>query len=221
VKKPRKLRAPFVATFAIAAGACGGRVDHVDPGPPSGGVNPPAQVADAGGACPTATPDSGGACDLVSGTDCNYGNCYGQPDTSATCLNGTWEVRVASCNPPAPPAPTCPATEPREGDQCAPTVPADCTYHENECNEANGYKSPIAYSCRNGVWEVSGGGSCNPPAQVCPTAPPQDGTPCYGGLKCPYGDCYGAPTTFATCTNGTWNVLNSSCNPPVPDAGGD
>jgi hypothetical protein len=95
-----------------------------------------------------------------------------------------------------------------------------CAYHQNECDEAHGYKSPITLACTNGAWEPVGGGSCNPPAPICPTATPQGGTPCYGDLKCPYGDCYGSPTTVATCNGTTWQVIGSSCNPPYVDAGG-
>ncbi len=58
----------------------------------------------------------------------------------------------------------------------------------------------------------------NPPP-MCPAAAPSNGAPCTPGMAvqmCSYGDCLGRPTTTARCATGTWEVVNSTCNPP-PD----
>jgi hypothetical protein len=55
----------------------------------------------------------------------------------------------------------------------------------------------------------------------CPAATPMSGSACDPSLSrtCSYGDCLGRPTIEARCAGGVWQVLESSCNPPPPDAG--
>lgn len=62
----------------------------------------------------------------------------------------------------------------------------------------------------------------NPPAPgdtVCPAARPTSGEPCQVTKECTYDDCYGTPSTQAKCVGGKWSVMETSCNPPPPDAG--
>jgi hypothetical protein len=62
-------------------------------------LNPPAP------GCPTSPPQSGTPCPCAPTNGCNYptGACNGQPQNEiATCQpNGTWQVSISTCNPPA------------------------------------------------------------------------------------------------------------------------
>jgi hypothetical protein len=136
----------------------------------------------------------------VPGTPCDPA--LPQPDSSdycpaAACIDGLWER--PTCNPPAPPEPTCP--EP------PPTAPDDaCTG---------------APSCQDGEW-VFPIAACNPPppSVYCPDEPPTAGDACDPyGLTCEYDYCGGLVPMF-TCNNdtATWEALHlTSCNPPPPE----
>jgi hypothetical protein len=69
-----------------------------------------------------------------------------------------------------------------------------------------------------GAYPTGGGGNPPylPPDTVCPLSPPGGGVCNYQGPTCGYYECYGRPTTTATCLNGLWSVSMSSCNPPPP-----
>ena len=52
---------------------------------------------------------------------------------------------------------------------------------------------------------------------------PMNDEPCATeGDTCTGGDCFGSPTMFAECVDGSWRVSEAPCNPPpVFDAGPD
>ena len=63
------------------------------------------------------------------------------------------------------------------------------------------------------------GTSNPPPASDCPAAQPSNGDPCDvdSSNACGYQDCFGSPAVTAKCTaDGTWSVVERSCNPPQP-----
>ena len=158
--------------------------------------------------CPAETPTAGAACD-ASLQDCSYGDCYGSPTKFASCVDGKWDIAEMSCNPPAV---ECPAETPTAGAACDASL-QDCGY--GDC-----YGSPTtSASCVDGTWQVSVM-SCNPPMPPpCPDEKPS-GECFVEAQKCNYGDCAGSPTIFATCTDGTWSVVQRSCNPPMPPVDG-
>ena len=216
--RKRRLRTPFVATFAAAAaaGACGGRVSD---GTPNVVANPPVVTSDAGDGCPSEMPSGNEACTLPRGVTCNYGDCYGSPTGFASCVDGRWTLGGTSCNPP-PPSYDCPPLEPTAGAACNAPSASTCTYHANECDAAHNYQAARSYVCVGNKWQNAPGSICNPPAPQCPADVPKAGTACYGSLKCDYGNCYGTPTTEAICNGGVWQMMITTCNPPAPDAGG-
>lgn len=74
--------------------------------------------------------------------------------------------------------------------------------------------------CVGGRWEVTVGGTCNPPPpQECPASHPVHGSACYlpNGKTCSYptSDC--CPDQTATCKDGVWDAPILSCNPPPPE----
>jgi hypothetical protein len=59
--------------------------------------------------------------------------------------------------------------------------------------------------------------SVNPPAAVCPDAPPSGGDACTDPLTCDYGTDACGYTNRATCNGGVWTLdLAPPCNPPPP-----
>jgi hypothetical protein len=208
------LRAPFVVTFAtlttasfsFSLGACGGRQQTDDS--PTPVTNPPFI------GCPASVPASGSGC--AGGDSCSYDAGAGCGPTLAKCGNDGWQIAVSTCNPP--PIAPCPTSAPTAGEPCA-SSGNKCSY--GECNQAGGYQPTFEFSCTGGVWSNALILSCNPPP-TCPAQPPSPGTSCIGalgGAPCTYGDCFGQPTTTASCVNSTWQVAVSSCNPPALDAG--
>lgn len=196
----RPLRRPFVATVASAtmvALGCGGQVAEVErdgtngTGCPSGAAcNPPGPDTPA---CPEAKPAEGAACG--ASLQCEY-----DPDpcgmaSLANCTDG-------SCNPPAPEE--CPSEAPAAGTPCSPPQGGSCTY-EGLCG------GDVA-TCEQNVWKLSPiDADCD-----CPVDKPVDGTDCFMDQSCRYGDCMGAPNIEAVCTEGSWRVVEPSCNPPEP-----
>lgn len=162
--------------------------------------------------CPAAQPAEGAACDpAFDPASCNYGwsECARGPSVTALCEGNAWRLAVATCNPPPP---TCPAQAPQRGTSCVLLPGTQCTY--GDC-----YGSPTTWArCESGTWQVAEA-SCNPPPPVCPAEAPRNGDPC--GLPtvpsaCTWGDCEGAPTTFARCVAGRWYVETRTCDtPPV------
>jgi hypothetical protein len=208
------LRRPFVVTVAagaaVAAAACGGRMDEPNAQRETDlvSVNPP-PPAD----CPEAEPAQGDVCGLPSGTECGYRDCMGYPSLTATCgADGTWAFMEVSCNPPPPPE-DCPETEPKDGDFCNVDPSETCGYRD--CGDA----PSLTAVCNNYTWEVTAL-SCNPPPppEACPAAEPKAGDFCNVDPTetCGYRDCNGTDSVRATCEKNTWVVLEMSCNPPPP-----
>ncbi len=191
----RALRAPIVITVA-GAGMIAGTTGCQDENELI--INPPAAE------CPASEPTSE-PCE--SGLECQYGDCYGNPTTTAKCIDGRWSVAERSCNPPMP---QCPADAPIRETACGP-IAQECTY-----GDCGGVPTTTA-RCVAGTWEISSR-SCNPPIPECPTEQPVADTACEPGVpSCEYGDCYGEPTTTAQCVDGTWKVAIQTCNPPPPE----
>jgi hypothetical protein len=219
-------RKPFVMTVAaltVGAAGCGGRFEIAT-------FNPPATDSDTSdtatsetegdadpGACPRSAPSVGTTCS--GDLSCNYTRCAPptwQGDIRVQCIGGVWKsVGESSCNPPPPDMP-CPATEPSPGSYCYRPTGGACTYPD-KCSPS-GTK---AYSCEGGSWKLSSPTTTS----ACPATRPVHGSSCGGcAAHCTYGDCYGTPTIDALCdaTTGTWQVVETSCNPPPPplDGGG-
>lgn len=162
--------------------------------------------------CPEAAPTEGSACSTEP-YECNYGDCYGAPTTTASCKDGTWELSTRTCNPPAP---VCPEAKPADDSACAAELAGiECKY--DDC-----YGTPnTTATCKDGKWDVATI-ACNPPPPKCPETKPVDGSTCTAEdgpaapYQCTYDDCAGTPSTTATCKDGTWNVVTMSCNPPPP-----
>lgn len=199
MKKSLRLRAPLVVTALAGAAlsACGGAV--VTPTP----------------VCPADPPAAGAACDPLTarGGTCGYGSCQGRPITQATCdpQARTWAVSTSRCDVPVPMR-ACPTAQPANGDRCDATRdPASCNYGWSDC-----LRGPaVTARCEADTWRLAVA-TCNPPAPTCPVTPPNTDDPCVSSLSCEYGDCAGAPTTFARCESGRWQVAMASCNPPPP-----
>jgi hypothetical protein len=199
MNKKIRLRAPLVVTVIAGAAlsACGGAV-----------VTPSAQ-------CPSDPPAAGASCDpaAVRGGTCGYGVCQGRPLTQATCDAQTrvWTVSSLRCEV-TPPTRACPAAQPSDGARCDASLdPASCNYGWSDC-----LRGPaVNVRCEGGAWRAAVS-TCNPPAPACPPSAPATDDPCVGALSCNYGDCAGAPTTYARCESGRWQVAESSCNPPPP-----
>lgn len=198
--RPR-LRAPLVVTVVAGAALTGCGLTVVTPAP----------------RCPQEAPAAGASCDpaAVGAGVCGYGSCRGAPITQAVCdaQRRTWSVSSLRCVID-PPMRACPTETPREGAACdAALDPASCNYGWSDCTRG----PQVTALCQGGAWRIALS-TCNPPAPTCPTAAPQSGTSCglLPGTQCTYGDCYGSPTTFARCEQGTWQVAEASCNPPPP-----
>jgi hypothetical protein len=115
----------------------------------------------------------------------------------------------------------CPETLPAHRGGC--DAPGQCTYVD-ECG------FPLVASCDGeGFWSIEAQISCNPPPPdpppdpppaTCPTTQPTPGTACYDStLYCTYGEGeFGCPGPEAVCLpDGTWEVYETSCNPPPPE----
>jgi len=199
-----------VATaFAAVPGCESGPEVSVNPPPPptcegdNAGVPGCLPVVE----CPVERPASGTACDSDE-TRCEYepGDYCGP--TEVICWDGIWQDVPSTCNPPAPAV--CPEDAPNNGEACDKTLEL-CEY-ETDCD------IPIEARCVDGSWDTPEV-ICNPPPPVCPDEVPTAGEPC-GGFEapvCTYGDCDGAPTTEAECTDGKWVVSEFTCDPPSRD----
>jgi hypothetical protein len=173
--KKKRPRSPFVVTLSAAAmlGACGGATVSGNPAPPEfdGGV------ADGGNplGCPTTAPTAN-ACALQDGSTCSYGaGCY---PSQYVCEQGQWQRRISN-----PPAPMCPTTEPAPGaacDACQYPSTLRCTYVTGTCQ---GQPIQGEIDCVAGKWQqMTGIGSCNPPAPDASPPPPMDaGVPVDAG----------------------------------------
>lgn len=178
--------------------------------------------------CPAATPAQGAACDPATvpgscqyrGTFCPYPPPGTDLNVVALCIptTRTWQVSVASCNPPPP---VCPSSPPEAGANCLGAPPL-CSY--DSCATPRGVASA---RCVSGRWEL-GYGSCNPPPLMCPSEVPMEGSPCAAvPPACHWGDCDGRPTARGVCESGRWRVDHAECvrdggvEPPdsTPDAG--
>ncbi len=213
----KPVRKPFVMTVAVLATACGAKfeVNTEDSGTTTdSGVTDTAVGETDPGACPRSAPSVGAAC--TGSNTCNYPRCMAptwQGDIVVQCVGGTWrESGVSSCNPPPP---TCPPSEPAPDTSCLGAPPGTSCSYPDKC-------SPSAvknYRCESGLWKVTSPISTS----VCPATAPKHGSPCLCVTgTCTYGDCYGTPTIYAKCdpTTGTWEALESTCNPPPPPLDG-
>lgn len=115
--------------------------------------------------------------------------------------------------------PGCPASQPAFGTPCSIPETEQCVYaYHTACP---GVPSQGSYcDARTHTWRNIAS-SCNPPPpSICPDSPPTQGSACVPGrtTPCTYGNCGGAPTTEARCdpSTSTWQVQQSSCNPPPP-----
>ncbi|NRA34192.1 MAG: hypothetical protein HRU17_12705 [Polyangiaceae bacterium] len=133
------------------------------------------------------------------------GGCTGNSDSAPTGNTAN------SANPAE-----CPTLEPTGDAVCA--VAADVA-----CNYNNGQGQGTNANCAEGKWVVNTyedtlTGNPPEPEPMCPDAAPTSGDLCwYYGESCGYGDCYGTPTTDASCVDGSWLVSIMSCNPPMPE----
>ena len=165
--KKRRPRSSFVVTLSAAAvlGACGGTT--------VGGVNPPPADVDGGNdggnpaGCPSTAPTAT-SCALPDGTSCSYGGgCY---PSQFTCEHGQWARLISN-----PPAPVCPQVEPTPGSSCSSCeIPSSlhCTYTVGTCQ---GQPVQGELNCVGGKWQqLTGVGSCNPPAPDASPPPPMD-----------------------------------------------
>jgi len=108
----------------------------------------------------------------------------------------------------------CPSTPPTSGTACGLADGAECQY---AATSACGV--PEIFFCSRGQWSQA---IVNPPPPICPATQPTVGDSCClpGTITCPYGDCFGHPTSEFQCLNGSWIVTRPTCNPPPPfDAG--
>jgi hypothetical protein len=215
--RAKKLAAPFVVTVATAVSiASVGCLGSVSGG--GAGNNPKA--------CPTEIPSSGSSCDEF-GLECTYGidPCNNQPRKAICNAPGAWSQLIASCNPPPPPQ-RCPALAPAVGDSCSNfSVGKSCTYARSQICTAT--DAPLVCGS-DGTWTIP---STSPRARQCP-AMPVVGTACGGNCPTMPGDgCVypltgnpNCPPPSLLCTDGKWQALISSCNPPPPpvlDAGSE
>jgi hypothetical protein len=172
--------------------------------------------------CPDAPPQEGTPCD--ADVSCGYDSCNGADGVSdATCLDGTWQIGYASCNPP-PPEAECPSEPPVQGAPCGdPTLV--CDY--DSCSNASGAEEA---RCVDYAWQVDDQYSCNPPEPVfeCPADLPAPNDACDWGAYCQYGV---DGEIAAECDDNGWSVHCSDggndCGlpaegcpwePPVPGA---
>lgn len=136
--------------------------------------------------------------------------------SAAAVLDAGCGANVVSGNPPPNTTPACPTALPQNGVACDPSaVPDHCDYGVTP--GCAGLPQHTAFcDADTQAWRVIPS-SCNPPpVQTCPTEAPADGTFCYSDIRCTYGDCFGRPTTEASCAGNRWSVTTSTCNPPPP-----
>ena len=179
-----------------------------DAGWDSGPVPEPPADANVSTTCPAQEPATGSACDVPPAFGCSYGPlCDSRPTHQAECVQGKWQIYVSTCNPPPIP---CPANAPTEGASCERGFgPPRCSY-----GTCDGGVAAASFECTASRWSVIE--RCGVPA--CPTDTPVSGAWCsYAGPACGYGHCSGAPTVYASCTQGAWSLQRVSCNPPPPD----
>ncbi len=120
---------------------------------------------------------------------------------------------MGGCNPPGF---ACPAQVPNASDACDLPDGRSCNWG-GMCDE-------ISAECSGGRWLFA---SVNPPPLVCPATAPGFGDDCSAlclppGFTCdfPNPDCPGTGELVATCSNGAWASVTSSCGGPTfPDAG--
>lgn len=188
-------------------------VDATNPPPPSRDAGwdsgPDADAGDGNvpKTCPAQEPSTGGACAVPPNSGCTYGPfCESRPTHQAECVQGKWQIYVSTCNPPAIP---CPENAPTEGASCERGFgPPRCSY-----GTCDGGVVAASFECAASRWSVVE--RCGVPA--CPKDTPASGAPCsYAGPACGYGNCSGAPTIHASCTQGAWSLQHVSCNPPPP-----
>lgn len=192
MRRRRTLRDSFVVTVATTVGA-------LSPGCFSDRTSADAALdaddATSGDAtaCPSFAPATGSPCAgaMVCGYSCATGG-----DGTARCVDGRWQSMVATCNPP----PDVQLTDATSGDATGDAATGDATTGDATAGDAT----------------TGDAGDAATDASACPPTAPSGA--CTGTLTCGYGDCFGAHTTFATCTDGMWQVSVRSCNPPL-DAG--
>ncbi|MBL8601439.1 MAG: hypothetical protein JNK72_05900 [Myxococcales bacterium] len=118
------------------------------------------------------------------------------------------------------PSPGCPSAAPAAGTTCALAATVDCNYGTPfNCPPSNSPTYPQSFRCLDSRWQ-NFTSTCNPPPPTCPATPPAAGASCVGALNCSYDSCQNiANVAQAQCTNGAWQLLHASCNPPPVDAG--
>jgi hypothetical protein len=212
-KKKKPLRAAFVVTAAMAVTGCESSVkDDTD----GNGGNDPCEVESCNPPvveCPNGIPGQGTPCDWDVDT-CSYTDECGSP-VEASCVDGEWNVEIATCNPPPPGE--CPANPPAEGDDCDPEQDNTCDYTD-DCGVA--YQA----SCNGATWEVEVPPPCNPPP--CPPALPAENEACElaGLVGCVYDveTACGPAQASASCLEDenlglVWSITAPPCTPPEPN----
>jgi hypothetical protein len=114
--------------------------------------------------CPDEPPARGDFCDISLDTVCEYGDCYGEPTATATCVSQliddgdvayVWDVSETTCNPP-PVEVECPVEAPEASTPCAYVGDEPCGYYD-----CSGTPSLVA-ECIGGMWQTREM-TCNPP----------------------------------------------------------
>jgi hypothetical protein len=219
---------PFVMITAALAVGCGAKFDiggeptTTDAAVIDGNDLPDVRPDTLPPGCPTGKPAAGAPCS-PEGAICDYSKCYApywMGGDTYFCTKGTWMAGASSCNPP-PPDPPCPLEEPTVGAPCTRSAYASKCQYRDSCpyNPTDyGYND---YACDGGAWRMTSTAYL----VKCPALEPTNGSACLCAAHmpsptCNYGDCYGSPTTMATCIGTAWSVGYLSCNPPPPlDAG--
>ncbi|MEY4550070.1 MAG: hypothetical protein RL685_6265 [Pseudomonadota bacterium] len=149
----------------------------------------------------------------------------GEPEGPLLGSGGTTQTSSTTTtepngNPPprASSTATCPAERPLLGSACTGQI-------ETVCGYAPLPVCATGIHCRDGTWQYTGDGACNPPwvfgGERCPETLPEFGTSCSAapsGVECEYEYC-GGTAPLARCSTQTvlWEPIHLfACNPPRP-----
>ena len=211
---------------ALGASACGSSVTVIDG--EGGNANTGGNNTGAGntGGNNTGAGNTGGSVpvDCVSannldpcsspGSYCSYYDASTNEYCDGYCDEGYhWQkycyVEPTYCYNPS----LCPATMPNDGGFCV-TTP-QCEVYDCEYAGVCGGSGYGMASCYQGTWQTFSDCYCYQPPNLCPSSPPQSGSPCATTQQCQTYEC----EWYANCGNNTYDY--AYCELGVWYAGGD
>jgi hypothetical protein len=149
--------------------------------------------------------------------------------TTAATAGVAFAMAISGCATVTEQAETCDFGDPGCEQACpnaAPLAGMPCNQDGQNCSWGDSCTSEEAWgNCDGTSWQISGGGTCNPPPPdpTCPPELPLDGNNCdswAGTYQCdgyPEPSCGGEVSAICDAATGQWSVPQTNCNPPPLD----